>query len=116
VTRHRVALWVLLGGKLLGAWGLAWDIQWHLLVGRDTFWIAPHLMMYGGITAGLLVAFGALLLRLAGVAFGEPNASTGPAEASHIPMFAHLALVLAAGIWLPPPLVAWFQQVAGLLG
>jgi hypothetical protein len=61
-TRHRVALWVLLGGKLLGAWGLTWDIQWHLLIGRDTFWIPPHLMMYGGITAGLLVAFGVLAL------------------------------------------------------
>jgi hydrogenase-4 component F len=25
-------------------------------------------------------------------------------------------LVLMAGIWLPPPLVAWFQHVAALLG
>jgi hydrogenase-4 component F len=31
-------------------------------------------------------------------------------------MFAHLALVLTAGIWLPPPLVAWFRNVAVLLG
>jgi hypothetical protein len=61
-TRHRVALWVLLAGKLLGAWGLTWDIQWHLLIGRDTFWIPPHLMMYGGVTTGLLVAFGVLAL------------------------------------------------------
>ena len=56
MTRYRVALWVLLGGKLLGAWGLTWDIQWHLLIGRDTFWIPPHLMMYSGVTAGFLVA------------------------------------------------------------
>jgi hypothetical protein len=56
VTRYRIALWVLLAGKLLGAWGLTWDIQWHLLIGRDTFWIAPHLMMYSGVTAGFLVA------------------------------------------------------------
>jgi len=33
-----------------------------------------------------------------------------------VPMFAHLALVLAAGIYMPPALVAWFQNVAGLLG
>jgi hypothetical protein len=65
VTRHRVTLWVLLAGKLLGAWGLTWDIQWHLLIGRDTFWIAPHLMMYGGVTAGLLVAFAVLALDTA---------------------------------------------------
>jgi len=61
-TRYRAALWVLLVGKLLGAWGLTWDIQWHLLIGRDSFWIPPHLMMYGGVTAGLLVAFAVLAL------------------------------------------------------
>jgi hydrogenase-4 component F len=31
-------------------------------------------------------------------------------------MLAHLALVLVAGVYLPPPLVAWFQQVARALG
>jgi hydrogenase-4 component F len=31
-------------------------------------------------------------------------------------MFAHLALVLAAGIYLPPALVGWFENVAKLLG
>jgi hydrogenase-4 component F len=36
--------------------------------------------------------------------------------ASYIPMFAHLTLVLIAGIYLPGPLVTWFQHVAALLG
>jgi hydrogenase-4 component F len=31
-------------------------------------------------------------------------------------LFAHLALVLCAGIYLPAPLVVWFQNVARLLG
>jgi hydrogenase-4 component F len=65
---------------------------------------------------GLLVAFGALLLRLNGMAFGEPLGSTAPAKASYAPMLAHLALVLAAGLYLPPALVAWFQHVSALLG
>src|SRR5258707_14245519 len=65
---------------------------------------------------GILLAFGALMLRLTSVAFGEPRGSKAPAEASFVPMFAHLALVLAAGIYLPAPLVAWFQHVATLLG
>ncbi len=65
---------------------------------------------------GLLVAFGALLLRLNGLVFGEPTGSTAPVEASYLPMFAHLALVFAAGIYLPPPLVTWFQHIADLLG
>ena len=33
-----------------------------------------------------------------------------------VPMFAHLALVFAAGIYLPPQLVIWFQNVARMLG
>jgi hypothetical protein len=70
LTRHQIALWALLGGKLLGAWGLTWDIQWHLLIGRDTFWIAPHLMMYGGVTAALLVAVGLLALDSVAAARG----------------------------------------------
>ena len=65
---------------------------------------------------GLMIAFGALLLRLTDVAFGPVKGPVGPVHASYIPMFAHLGLVLTAGIWLPPPLVAWFQNVAVLLG
>jgi len=37
-------------------------------------------------------------------------------EASYIPLFAHLLLVLSAGFYLPGPLVVWFQNVARLLG
>jgi hydrogenase-4 component F len=65
---------------------------------------------------GLLVALGALLLRLNGVAFGPVRGSVAPARASYVPMYAHLVLVLGAGVYLPPPLVAWFQNVAQLLG
>jgi len=68
------------------------------------------------LVLGLLLAFGALTLRLTSVAFGEPRGSKAAAEASYVPMFAHLALVLIAGIYLPAPLVAWFQHVARLLG
>ncbi|MEK1850967.1 MAG: hydrogenase 4 subunit F, partial [Phyllobacterium sp.] len=42
---------------------------------------------------GLLIAFGALLLRLTGVAFGQPRGSIAPAEASYVPMYSHLAIV-----------------------
>jgi hydrogenase-4 component F len=40
------------------------------------------------------------------VAFGEPRGPSAPAQASFVPMYAHLALVFSAGIYLPPPLVA----------
>jgi hydrogenase-4 component F len=86
----------------------------EFLVVSSTFAREPTLAI--PLVFGLLVAFGALLLRVGGLAFGEPAGSTAPVRASYVPMFAHLGLVLAAGVYLPPPLVAWFQQVAGVLG
>ncbi|UWU18641.1 hydrogenase 4 subunit F (plasmid) [Rhizobium sullae] len=85
----------------------------EFLVVSSTFAKEPLLAI--PLVFGLLVAFGALLLRLTGVAFGQPRGSITPAEASYIPMYSHLALVLGAGIYLPPPLVAWFQHIANLL-
>jgi hydrogenase-4 component F len=85
----------------------------EFLIVSSTFATDPLLAI--PLVLGLLVAFGALLLRLTGVAFGQPRGRMAPADASYIPMYAHLALVLVAGIYLPPPLVAWFQHVANLL-
>ena len=68
------------------------------------------------LVAGLLIAFGALMAKLAGIAFGAPSPGTDKVKASSLPMTVHLALVLVAGLYLPPPLVAWFRHVAGLLG
>jgi hydrogenase-4 component F len=65
---------------------------------------------------GLLIALGALLLRLNGLAFGEPRGALAPVKASYAPLVTHFALVLAVGIYLPAPLVAWFQHVSILLG
>jgi hydrogenase-4 component F len=68
------------------------------------------------LAAGLLIAFGALVLRLQNVTFGEPSGPTGRVKASYVPLFLHMAVVLAAGLWLPEPVVAWFRAVAALLG
>jgi hydrogenase-4 component F len=73
-------------------------------------WLAVPLVI------GLALGFGALLLRLQQVAFGEPKGPSGPITASLVPMYLHLALVFIAGIWLPAPLVSWFQAVSRLLG
>ena len=87
----------------------------EFLVVTSTFARLPLLAI--PLVFGLLVGFGALMLKLQGLAFGEPSGDAGqPVQASYLPMIAHLALVLTAGLWLPPPLVAWFRHVAGLLG
>ncbi|MBD1544941.1 hydrogenase 4 subunit F [Roseibium aggregatum] len=86
----------------------------EFLIVSSTFAVQPLLAI--PLVFGLLVAFGALLLRVTGIAFGEPTGSTAPAQASYVPLFAHLALVLAAGLYLPSALVGWFQHIAGILG
>jgi hydrogenase-4 component F len=86
----------------------------EFLVVSSTFSREPWLVLI--LVFGILVALGGLFLRLNTIAFGEPRGSSAPAEASYVPMFAHLAIVFTAGIYLPPPLVAGFQNVARLLG
>jgi hydrogenase-4 component F len=86
----------------------------EFLLVSSTFAREPLLAIL--LVFGILIAFGALVLRLNGVAFGEPTGSRAPVQASYLPLFAHLALVLVAGIYLPAPVVAWFQHVARLLG
>ena len=86
----------------------------EFLVVTSTFAREPLLAV--ALVAGLLVGFGALFLRLNGIAFGEPTGSTAPVKASYVPMYLHFALVFVAGIYLPPTLVVWFQHIAALLG
>jgi hypothetical protein len=60
VSLRRAALWTLLASKLIAGWGVQWDIQWHVLIGRDSFWIPPHVMTYAGVALAVLVSFGVL--------------------------------------------------------
>jgi hydrogenase-4 component F len=86
----------------------------EFLVVSSTFAREPWLVII--LVFGILVALGGLFLRLNGIVFGEPRGPTAPAQASYVPMFAHLAIVFMAGIYLPPALVTGFQNVARLLG
>ncbi|MBN9023256.1 MAG: hydrogenase 4 subunit F, partial [Rhizobiales bacterium] len=86
----------------------------EFLVVSSTAAVQPLLAV--PLVLGILVAFGALFLRLSGLAFGEPEGPSTPVEASTVPMLVHFGLVLVAGLYLPPMLVTWFQHVAAQLG
>ena len=86
----------------------------EFLIVSSTFARAPLLAIL--LVLGLLIAFGALMLRLSEVAFGEPIGSTAPVKASYVPLFAHLALVAGAGIYLPGPLVPGSKPWPGCWG
>jgi hypothetical protein len=61
MTFRRRSLWALLAAKLVGGWGVGWDIRWHLIVGRDSFWIAPHVMTYASVAVASMIALGVLV-------------------------------------------------------
>jgi hydrogenase-4 component F len=86
----------------------------EFLVVSSTFARAPLLALL--LVFGIIVGFAGLFLRLNSIAFGEPKGPNGKTDASYAPMFAHLGLVFVAGFYLPPALVAWFENVAKLLG
>jgi hydrogenase-4 component F len=74
-------------------------------------WLAVALVF------GLIVAFGALVLRMQGLLFGEPSGEIEKrVRATTIPLFLHILLALIAGFWLPEPVVRWFRDVAAVLG
>lgn len=48
--------WAILILLLFAELGLAWDRRWHDILGRDQFWIPPHIMMYSGLGCAGLIA------------------------------------------------------------
>ena len=98
----------------------------EFLVVSSTFARQPLLAV--PLVLGMLLAFGALILRVQGMAFGNPipadrkrSSALRPASALssalvYTPLTAHLLLVLIAGLYLPDILVKWFQSVARMLG
>jgi hydrogenase-4 component F len=88
----------------------------EFLVVTSTFARQPWLAVV--LILGLLIAFGGLIIKLQGAAFGKPtlDPNSQPRFYNLLPIYLHLALVAMAGIWLPDPLVRWFQSVAKLLG
>jgi hypothetical protein len=53
-------LWGLLAAKALAGIGVGWDIRWHIVIGRDSFWIAPHVMTYSGVALITMLTLGVL--------------------------------------------------------
>jgi len=86
----------------------------EFLLVTSTFAREPLLAL--PLVLGVLLGFGALVLRVQQLCFGEPEGEAVAIHGSLVPLYAHLGLVLVAGLWLPGPLVAWFQAVATLLG
>jgi hypothetical protein len=83
----------LLGSELLIFVGAIWDIQWHQDVGPDTFFTAPHLLIYSG---ALFAGLSCLAVVLACTwRTRQPDASNDPA----------IIPILRRTFWAPPGLI-----------
>jgi hydrogenase-4 component F len=85
----------------------------EFLILTTTFAREPWIALV--VAFGLIVAFGALLIRLQGMLFGEPSEVSRHVKASSAPFILHMILILIAGLYLPNALVAWFQRAAEFL-
>ncbi len=133
---RRAALWGMLAAKLWGGWGVTWDIQWHLLIGRDSFWIPPHLMTYSGVTAVVVLSLATLARETLLALRGRPTPGSVRVfglvgtRGTHLAWWGILITVLAAPIddlwhrlfgldvtlWSPPHLLGFLGSQVNSLG
>jgi hydrogenase-4 component F len=77
---------------------------------REQPWATPILL------AALGVAFAAIFGRVQPMVFGETSARRLPHAPALLPVFLHLGLVLALGLYIPPYLAEWYRAAARLIG
>ena len=77
---------------------------------REHPWATPFLLIALG------VAFAGIFSKVQPMVFGENNNPRLPHSPALIPVFLHLAIVLALGIYIPPALAEWYRAAARLIG
>jgi hypothetical protein len=136
-TGARLRRWGALLGVLLVViliLGSSWDGDWHGRVGRDSFWIPPHLMMYSSITLFGLVALGITvwttlneprdasgMLRLFGLQapLGVALMGIGVVVALLAAPFDdlwHRTFGIDVSVWSPPHFTGWAGFIVSLIG
>jgi hypothetical protein len=130
------AVWAILFalGYLAAAYGLYWDIQWHFFVGRDSFWIPPHILLYSGIALAGLSAFLSILCESIRRRSGDGSVAFlgifRGARGMFVAGFGILFIVIAAPLddywhrlygidvtlWAPFHLMGLFGSLMGLIG
>jgi hypothetical protein len=120
-------------GVALTWFGAAWDVSWHRLIGRDTFWSAPHLFLYGGISLWGLASLVATITATRGRPVRGRKLRIGPlrAELGLALVGIAAAIVIASApfdeawhrafgrdidIWSPPHLAGVAGSVLAFVG
>jgi len=120
-------------GTLLSWFGSGWDVSWHRIFGRDTFWTTPHLFIYAGVTLWGLAALFATATAMAGRPIRGKPLVVGPLRAevgialigigALVTILAapfdnlwHVAFGRDVDIWSPPHLFGIAGGAIGLAG
>jgi hydrogenase-4 component F len=77
---------------------------------HEHVWATPLLLVALG------VAFASIFAKVQPMVFGETLAAPLERGPALVPVFVHLAIVLALGLYMPPYLVGWYRQAAALIG
>jgi len=77
---------------------------------REQPWATPFLFLALG------VAFASMLIRVLPMVFGDTTLKPLAHPPALIPVFVHLALGLALGLYIPPYLNGWYVAAASMLG
>lgn len=118
--------WVAALAGIVAIFTTYWDEAWHTDVGRDTFWSAPHVLLYGSVAiAGLAVAIWGIRALIAtrslrAVLGNGPLILAGAAGAmvlvaAPIDGVWHAAYGRDAVLWSPPHMLAILGSTALLL-
>ncbi|CAG2160869.1 hydrogenase 4 subunit F [Cupriavidus numazuensis] len=77
---------------------------------REQAWATPFLLVALG------VAFASIFNRVQPMVFGDTTLKPLAHPPALIPVFAHLAIGLMLGLFIPPYLDAWYRQASAMLG
>jgi hypothetical protein len=123
-TRSIHAVWALrmttgsvaLLGSIIFILGTSWDVQWHLLIGRDRTLIPPHLMMLSGVALSGFAGLAAILIETFWARRNPQLAqsSTSFADAFHGSLGAYVVGFAALNSAIAFPLDAYWHSLYGI--
>jgi hypothetical protein len=123
-TRSIYAVWMLrmtlgfvaLLGSIIFILGTSWDVQWHLLIGRDRTLIPPHLMMLSGVALSGFAGLAAILIETFWARRNPQLAqsSTSFADAFHGSLGAYVVGFAALNSAIAFPLDAYWHSLYGI--
>ncbi|MEU5956293.1 hypothetical protein [Streptomyces sp. NPDC047525] len=112
-----VGCWLLSVALLSTSFGVVWDVQWHDDVGPDTFFTAPHMLIYAAPTLAGLASVVIVLMRT-GAWRADPRSITAGRAVTVLGVFRAPVGFLVAGVGAAVELIygmidLWWHTVYG---